>query len=124
MEPQRDMQTGDYQIDDQGKMVMTDSLGPAIRTRLRTHRNGWLYAPDAQYGSDFYEYKRRRSVQISDGLAESLTQRALAPMVNDGRMAELISETQFTQRGGVAIVSRFTDLKQRAPDNTETPIGE
>jgi phage gp46-like protein len=123
MEFDRDQTTGDYIEDAQGRPQMTTSLGPAVRARLRAHRTQWLHAPDDQWGSDFYRYRKRRSVDFSDSLGESIAQKALEPLEKDGRIDNLEVVTQFTQRGGVAFAASFLDRQKQQGDSVTTPIG-
>ena len=72
MEFMRDEETGDYVVDDTGRPESDTTLSPAIRTRLRGHRGKWMHAPDPTWGSDFWRYKKKRSVDFRDGLGESI----------------------------------------------------
>jgi len=123
MEPARDDVTGDYVLDEAGRLVMTDTPEPAIRTRLRGRRRRWLHAPNQQWGSDFYAYKRRPSTKFSDGLAESIATRALEPLENNGRIADVAITTEQTKRGGVAITVFYKDTLQGENYAVTTPVG-
>ncbi len=124
MERARDMVTGDYVIDEStGKPVMTDSLAPACRARIRGHRKRWLHAPDDQWGSDLYSYLRKKSVDFRDGLGESIVTKSLEPLANDGRIDNLEVSTQQTQRGGVAFGVTFLDRQKRESYPVTIPVG-
>lgn len=122
MEPERDMATGDYVVDDNGKMKMTTGLAPAIRARLRGHNKKWLHAPDDKWGSAYHRYNRRRSTQFSDGMAESIGERALQPMIDDGRMDDLQVVTSATNRGGVGLDIDYRDNLQSENYPVTVPI--
>lgn len=124
MELDRDQATGDYVEDEStGKPTTTEGLGPAIRTRIRAHRGRWMYAPNPEWGSDFYAYKKKKSIDFRDGLGESIATKALEPLVNDGRADNIEVETQFSNRGGVAYGVRLLDRKKRVEYTVTTPIG-
>lgn len=123
MEFDRDQATGDYIEDDSGRPQMTSNLGPAVRTLLRTHRKQWLYAPDSEYGSDFHLYKKRKSVDFTDGIGESIAGKALDRLGKDGRADNIEVATSLTQRGGVAFAITLLDRKKRDEYTVTTPIG-
>lgn len=124
MELDRDQTTGDYVQDEStGKPTTTDGLGPAIRTRMRAHRGKWLYATDASFGSDFYAYKKKKSVDFRDGIGEAIAEKALEPLTKDGRADNIEIETQFSNRGGVAYSINLLDRKKRVEYRVTTPIG-
>lgn len=123
MEWQRDQSTGDYVQDANGRPVMDSTLAAPVRTRLRAHRQHWLHAPDDQWGSDFYSYLRKKSVNLKDGLGESIATRALDPLVQDGRADNLEVDTQFTQRGGVAFSTTLLDRQRQEEYTVVTPVG-
>src|SRR6185369_16063681 len=123
MEFKRDESTGDYVVDDAGKPVMDSTLRGPARTLLRAHRGGWMHAPDAEWGSDFHTYNRRRSVEFSDGLGESIALKALKRFVTSGRADNLETTTQFAQRGGVAIKVTFLDRQQQQEYCVTTKVG-
>ncbi len=123
----RDESTGDYVMQtgaNAGKPLIDNTLGPPARTLLRAHRGQWMHAPDNKWGSDFYLYKRRKSVDFSDGLADNIALRALQCMVDDGRADNLDATTQFTQRGGVAVKVTLLDrqLQQEYPVVTKVGV--
>lgn len=122
----RDQATGDYVMGtgiNAGKPAIDTSLAPPTRTRLRAHRGKWMHAPDDKWGSDFYTYNRRKSTDFSDGLGESIANKALQPMVDDGRIDNLEAATQFTQRGGVAVKVTLLDRQQQQTYDVATQVG-
>ena len=122
MERDRDQATGDYVNGTDGKPTMTSGLGPACRTRLRGHRKGWMYAPDDTWGSDFYLYNRKQSVQFRDQLGESIARKALKPLEDNGRIDNLDVETEFSQRGGTALALTFFDRQKQVSAPLSVPI--
>lgn len=123
MEFMRDEETGDYVVDDTGRPESDTTLSPAIRTRLRGHRGKWMHAPDPTWGSDFWRYKKKRSVDFRDDLDESIALSAVEPLAKDGRAENFECETQFQNRGGVAYKLRFLDRQKQAEFSVTTPVG-
>lgn len=123
MEFARDQTTGDYVIDANGKPVLDSTLAPPTRTRLVAHCKGWLHAPNDQWGSFFFSYKKKRSVDFKDGLGESIAAKALEPMSADGRADNIEVTTQFSQRGGTAIAVSLFDRQKQDEYTVITPVG-
>lgn len=123
MEFARDETTGDYVIDADGRPVLDSTLAPPTRTRILAHRGRWLHAPNSEWGSDFYRYKRKKSVDFRDGLGESIVSKALAPIAADGRADNIEVETQFTKRGGVAYAVTLLDRQKQDEYTITTPVG-
>jgi phage gp46-like protein len=117
------MATGDYVMKADNSPSVSTSLAAPTRCRLRCHRKGWLYAPNTNFGSDFFKYLRRKSVVFSDALAENIATKALQPVVDDGRADNLDVLTQKTQRGGVALGITLTDTQQNQPVAVTVPVG-
>lgn len=122
MERDRDQTSGDYLNGTDGKPTLTDSLGPACRTRLRGHRKKWMYAPDDTWGSDFYAYNRKQSIQFRDALGESIARKALKPLQDSGRIDNLDVQTQSSQRGGTALGLTFFDRRKQVSAPLTVPI--
>jgi phage gp46-like protein len=122
----RDETTGDYVMQtgaNAGKPAIDTTLAAPTRTRLRARRGGWMHAPNDQWGSDFHSYRKRKSTDFKDGLGESIALKALQPLVDDGRADNLEAETQFTQRGGVAIKVTLLDRQQQQTYDVKTQVG-
>ncbi len=125
-ELKRDESTGDYVMQtgvNAGKPAEDDTLRGPCRTLLRCHRGEWMHAPDPEYGSDFHRYKKRKSVEYSDGLAETIALKALNRLVRSGRADNLEAVTEFTQRGGVAVKVSLLDRQQQQTYDVTTPVG-
>ena len=78
---------------------------------------------NTELGSDFHSYKRRKSVNFSDGLAETIALKGLQPLVDSGRADNLEAVTEFTQRGGVAVKVNLLDRKLQQTYDVTTPVG-
>lgn len=120
----RDPVTGDYVMQtgaNAGKPLIDSTLAPPARTLLRAHRGGWMH--NTELGSDFHSYKRRKSVNFSDGLAETIALKGLQPLVDSGRADNLEAVTEFTQRGGVAVRVNLLDRKLQQTYDVTTPVG-
>lgn len=97
---QMDPITGDYVLDSTGSPTVSNDLKTPAYFRLAINRTRWMYAPDAKYGSDFYLLRRKHAG--NDGTkAQSIAERALQPMIDDGR-ASGISVTLTSQTRGTA----------------------
>lgn len=85
-----DPKTGDYVMTNGAPVESTSLIYPAYY-RLKVERTQWLYAPDVNYGSDFYTIKKRFTATDANVLT-NLAERALQPMIDDGR-ASVIDAT-------------------------------
>lgn len=123
---EQDESTGDYVMQtgtNAGKPAIDTSLRGPARALLRCHRGEWMHAPDGDYGSDFFRYKKRKSTDFRDGIAETLALRALDRLRTSGRADNLEAFTQFAQRGGVAVGVRLLDRQQQQEYDVTTQIG-
>lgn len=96
-----DPDTGDYQIDATGKPVRDESLLTPAYIRLKTPRNGWMYAPDRDFGSDFNFTQKR--IKQTPTLVRNVATRALAPMVRDERALEIFIDIVQAVRHGIEL---------------------
>lgn len=82
-----DPKSGDYLM---AKGAPTDdpSLIYPAYYRLKVKRTQWLYAPNDQYGSDFYTVKKRFNPGDVNPLANMGTV-ALQPIIDDGRASDV-----------------------------------
>lgn len=100
----------DYVMDANGSPVNNSDLKTPAYFRMETQRSKWLYAPNAEYGSNFYLYKKRKTA--SDGsLFDTLTQQALKPIVDDGRASEVITTLSSSSRFGVGFKTQIIDIQ-------------
>ncbi len=67
-----------------GSPVIDKSLKMPIYFRTLVPRTRWMYAPDNTYGSDFWQYKNKQGPN-APSVVESIEQRALQPILDDGR---------------------------------------
>lgn len=79
---------GDY-IMEAGAPVSSDSLTIPAYYRLMVRRTRWLYAPNTQYGSEFYTARNKQSGKRDPRRLIDIAERALQPLVDDGRALEV-----------------------------------
>lgn len=117
-----DAGTGDYIMED-GAPVDSDSIAYNAFYRLRIKRNTWLYAPNDQYGSDLHLIKKR-PVAGRTASVESIAERALQPIVQDGRAKSTdvtINTEVTTVRNNVIINAHIVDAQQK-PQELNLPM--
>lgn len=78
-----DPNSGDYVMESGSPTDSNDLKYPAYN-RLKVQRGQWLYAPNDQYGSDYYLVKKRFNGS-SLGNLRDIGERALQPIVDDKR---------------------------------------
>lgn len=101
--------SGDY-VMERGSPVPTNSLQIPAYIRLRTPREGWMYAPDASYGSDFANLKKRQTTRDSSEV-ESIAARALQPILDDGRAQSIEVTTTESQRNAIGLKADIIDAQ-------------
>lgn len=116
-----DPKTGDYIVEN-GKPVIDSGLTTAAFIRLKTHRTQWLYAPDNQYGSDFYLVKKRHTNSDAK-LLETIANRALQPIIDDGRAADVTNNTDFLSDSASQMKTTIIDAEGNNESLTVKPIG-
>lgn len=72
-----------------GSPVPTESLVVPAFYRLRIHRGRWMYAPNDEYGSDYFLVKKRFNGGDLSGL-KNIGEKALRPMVDDKRAKKAV----------------------------------
>jgi len=116
--------TGDYVMEN-GKPVQTNSLQIPAYFRLKIKRQQWLYAPDDNYGSDYFTVKKRPSSNAASRM-ESIGANALQPLIDDGRASEIeltsISATQ-TNRNNTGLEVKITDATGEVEAQTFKGLG-
>lgn len=115
-----DPSTGDYVIVN-GRPVEDNTLNTPSYIRLKASRNSWLFAPDDQWGSDFYLFHVRHLIQNDQALL-SVGARALQPLIDDGRA----SAVQITQDGSsdsaFQLTANVTQANSQTTPVTLTPV--
>lgn len=104
--------TGDYVMVG-GSPQQTDSLLIPAYIRLKTRRTQWLYAPNTEYGSDFYLVKKRRTNENASTI-ESIGARALQPMIDDSRASQIDITTTAVARQGLQLETDITDARGKS----------
>lgn len=104
-----------------GQPKQTDSLTVPSYFRIAVKRTQWLYAPDTDYGSDFYLLQKRRSTSDSSQF-ENIAAKALQPIVDDGRSSGISVTTQVLTRGGVGMNVQVTDARGQKQQTVIVPI--
>lgn len=114
--------TGDY-IMENGSPVPTERLLEPAYYRLKASRGKWMYAPNNRWGSDYYLARRRFNGGDLSPLA-NIGDRALAPLVEDGRARSAVvsfDTEQQVSRHNAALVADLIDDQGQA-EKLELPI--
>ena len=117
---QLDPQTGDYILKN-GRPVEDDSLNTPAYIRLKTRRTKWLYAPDTDFGADYYLYSKRH-VPSDDKALVAVTNKALQPLIDSGRATAVSSVVQATHRDRVLITTQVTQAGGTVVQLTFSPL--
>lgn len=104
-----DPKTGDYILEN-GSPQETDSLTIPAYLRLKTQRTRWLYAPNEDYGSDFYLVQKRRTDQDTTFI-ENIAIAALNPITQDARANRIDVETVAVARHGIGLRTVIYDAR-------------
>lgn len=108
--------TGDY-VMDSGSPVETNSLTIPAYVRLKTQRTRWLYAPDNQFGSDFYTVKKRPAENANLKL-EDIAGRALKPLLDDGRAKQITVDITENTRNAAGMDAQIIDASGEIENTT------
>lgn len=117
----RDPHTGDYKME-KGAPIQTNSLLIPAYHRLKVKRTQWLYAPDPGYGSDFYLVKKRANTNANTQL-ENIAERALQPMVDDGRANTITVTVDANTRNGAGMTTKIVDAQGEVEQTTFKGLG-
>jgi len=101
-----DPKTGDYVMDG-GAPEQTNSLKLPAYYRLKTKRLSWMYAPDNQYGSDYYTVAKK--TKGTNQLLENIGSRALQPLIDDGRALDIELTAETKDRNSSELECRIVD---------------
>lgn len=103
-----DPQTRDYVQDANGMPVITRGLEMPAFFRSTIPRQGWLYAPNDLYGSDYRREKRKQGSGAASTM-RGVGQRALKPLIDDGRAQSVAVTPSQLPRTGVEIDVMLVD---------------
>jgi phage gp46-like protein len=98
--------TGDYVIN-KGNPVRDDTLQFPAYARLKIRRGSWMYAPNSDYGSDYSTVRKRTNT--TQALLESIGNKALQPMIDDGRASEVVFSLDQSSRNGESQICSIVD---------------
>lgn len=119
-----DPSTGDYKME-KGAPVPTDSLRIPAFYRIKIPRGGWMYAPDDKFGSDYHLVKKRSGLGSEQSLI-NIGEKALEPLVEDGRAVEAVIERDpgiQTERNNSALKILIEDSQGNLETADLPPIG-
>lgn len=116
-----DPSSGDY-VQVNGSPVMTAELTHPAYYRCKVPRKKWLYAPDDNYGSDFASFRGKQNT-ANTSVLESMAQRAMAPIVQDGRATEIDVTTIARSRNGTQLETKITTPQGEVETLQFDPIG-
>lgn len=117
----RNEKTGDYLMRG-GSPIETDSLRIPAYNRLKVRRLGWLYAPDEQYGSDFFRLQKRQTNRDTSAV-ENIAGRGLQPILDDGRAQRIDVDFDAVARHGVGIKVKLVSASGKTEELNLNPLG-
>lgn len=97
--------TKDYVVTN-GKPEETDTILIPAYIRLKVQRKKWLYAPDDDYGSDFYELKNKQSNRMPS-MVENVAARALQPLIDDNRARSITVDFAQSSRHSIGLETKI-----------------
>lgn len=118
--PLIDPGTGDYVIEN-GNTVKDYSTQFPAYVRLKTQRKRWLYAPDNNYGSDFYKVSRLG--KDTPRLLETITTKALQPLIDDKRAREIGAICSVVNRNQTSIEIQIIEANNEIKTFEFSPVG-
>ena len=113
--------TGDYELSG-GKPVTDTTLLTPSYIRLKANRQRWLYAPDTDWGSDYYLLRKQLTTQPATREIRT-GEKALEPLINQDRASETIIEVVERQRGATLLKIQVKDSQGESEDPVLIPIG-
>lgn len=105
-----------------GSPQQTNSLQVPAYFRLKVKRNKWMYAPDSQYGSDYYTLVKRPASNSNTRL-ENIGAVALQPLVDDGRAKSVELTVTQNVRHGTALQTSIVDASGEIETTTFKGLG-
>lgn len=112
--------TGDY-VMTKGAPIDDPSLIYPAYYRLKVKRTQWLYAPDNLYGSDFWTVKKRFGPGDVNPLSD-IADKALQPMIDDGRADSVVSEFRASIGRNDAQISTTIVDAEGTPQSLNLPV--
>lgn len=116
-----DPKKGDYVMTN-GAPNETNSLRVPAYFRLKIKRTTWMYAPNAQYGSDFYTLKKLPPNNTGQ-IIENVAAQALQPLADDGRAKQIEVAAQEISRNGASLSATILDASGREETVTFPGLG-
>lgn len=116
-----DEKTGDYKMLN-GAPIETNSLRIPAYNRLKIRRNNWLYNPGVDYGSDFYQVKKRQTNRDTT-LIENIAARGLQPLLNDGRAKRIDIDFDAVSRNAVGLKITIVSASGEIQELQLNPLG-
>jgi phage gp46-like protein len=90
-----DSNSGDYVLNSKGNAVIDTTFATPAIIRLRAQRTQWMYAPDINWGSDYYT----TTVRLNNSkLLDNIGTRALQPLVTEGLALNVQVQTVAASR--------------------------
>jgi len=113
--------TGDYVMRG-GAPLQTDSLRIPAYNRLKVKRTQWMYAPDVNYGSDFFRLKKRQT-NTDTSAVENIAARGLQPLADDQRAQRIDIDFDAVARNGVGLKIKIVSAQGTAEELNLNPLG-
>lgn len=113
--------TKDIQVAN-GVPVKSKSLNTPVYVRYMAHRTQWLYAPNPQWGSDFFLAKEKQ-ISSSPTALTAIGKRALQPILDDGRATEVDVSIAQRNRSATVLATQVTDSTGEVQQPSLVPIG-
>lgn len=115
--------TGDY-INVGGRPQETNHLTVPAYVRLKAPRqglkkkdgepSGWMYAPDAKWGSTFFDKAGTRVSSRGITEMEQIAAVALQPLLDDGRAMRITEQVLVTSRGAFGFQASIEEVNDQS----------
>ncbi len=113
--------TGDY-LQSAGSPIQTNSLRVPAYIRLKVRRTQWMYAPNKEYGSDFYRVQKRQTNRDTSAI-ENIAAKGLEPLTADGRAQRIDIDFEAVARHAVGIKVKIISADGQIAELTLNPLG-
>lgn len=111
----------DYVVD-KGNPVIDTGLKTPAYIRVKTPRDGWLYTTDSSFGSSLNRLKKLKTVK-PDRQVQNLIEKALQPLIDEGRALGVEVETSERSRHNIAEKVKITDASGNQEEIVLIPVG-